>query len=79
MKSDPSDRRKKSLGLTASGSVVAEKLRPIAQEVRTAVEAGFSSAEKDALRRFLIRVMANMEDLESARETRGVTAGARQL
>ena len=78
MKSDPSDRRKRHLVLSASGSAVAVRLRPIAHEVRAAVEAGFSSAEKDALRRFLVRVMANMEELEGAMETRGVTADAGQ-
>lgn len=78
MKSDPSDRRRRRLGLTPSGSGLALRMGPIAQEVRSAVEAGFSPAEKDALRRLLIRVMTNMEDLERAAETRGAAGGERQ-
>jgi DNA-binding MarR family transcriptional regulator len=76
MKNDPEDRRKRCLGLTAGGSGVAEALRPVAQEVRSAVEAGFSTAEKDALRQMLIRVMDNMERLEQ--ELAAKVVGARR-
>lgn len=78
MKSDPADRRKRCLGLTASGSGVAEMLRPVAQEVRSAVEAGFSTAEKDALRQMLIRVMDNMERLEQECAATKVVGGRRE-
>ena len=64
MSNDPLDRRRRSLELTSEGEEVARGVGSIAQEVRQAVEGGFSPAEKDALRQSLLRVMENMERLD---------------
>jgi DNA-binding MarR family transcriptional regulator len=61
---DPDDRRRRALGRTPSGAVLTRTVQPIADEVRRAVEAGFTASEKDALRLFLVRVMENMGRLE---------------
>ena len=58
------DRRRRIIALTAAGAVLAEKLLPVAMEVRQAVEAGFAPAEKATLRRLLARIIANMDRLE---------------
>ena len=64
--SHPEDRRRRRLALTAAGQDLAYKVQPIADELRRAVEAGFSAAEKDLLRSLLARVMENMGRLERA-------------
>jgi DNA-binding MarR family transcriptional regulator len=62
----PGDRRRCCLGLTGTGRVLVEELRPLAREVRDAVVQGMSAAEQDRLRRLLRQVMSNMERFESA-------------
>lgn len=73
MQEHPEDRRRRRLQLTRDGEAVARRVRPIADEVRRAAEAGFSPEEKETLRRLLQRVMWNMASLES--QTGGKGAG----
>jgi DNA-binding MarR family transcriptional regulator len=61
---DALDRRRSSLELTREGRELARRVSPIAQEVRRAVEAGFSEEEKQTLRRLLRRVVDNVVALE---------------
>jgi DNA-binding MarR family transcriptional regulator len=61
---DPRDARRRPLQLTAEGRALAERLAPIAGDVRKAVEAGFTAREKAMLRALLTRVMENMDRLE---------------
>lgn len=63
-RADPADRRRRSLELTAAGESLTRSLAPVAHEVRRAVEAGFTSEEKETLRRLLSRVRDNMDALE---------------
>jgi DNA-binding MarR family transcriptional regulator len=58
------DQRRRIIALTREGAALAEKLLPVATEVRQAVEAGFAPAEKEVLRRLLGRIIANMDRLE---------------
>ena len=61
---DAVDRRRHQLQLTPEGGRLARTVAPIAIEVRSAVEAGFSEEEKDTLRRLLRRVVDNVAALE---------------
>jgi DNA-binding MarR family transcriptional regulator len=49
------DRRRLSAALTPKGAALARKLQPVADEVRSAVVAGLTPAEQEALRRLLRR------------------------
>ena len=59
----PRDRRRSALFLTARGSALARRLVPVATGVRAAMVEGMPEGERDALRRSLRRVIANMEGL----------------
>jgi len=74
---DAVDRRRRNLELTAEGRALANKVGPVASEVRQAVEAGFTDEEKATLRRLLGRVFENMVAFERrhARERRDEPAG----
>jgi DNA-binding MarR family transcriptional regulator len=61
---DPRDARRRPLQLTPEGRALADRLTPIAADVRKAVEAGFTAQEKALLRGLLTRVMSNMDRLE---------------
>jgi DNA-binding MarR family transcriptional regulator len=61
---DPGDRRRRCLQLTAKGTALAERIHPIAGEVRQAVCDGFSAEELDSLRGLLRRVVKNMDRFE---------------
>jgi MarR family transcriptional regulator, organic hydroperoxide resistance regulator len=71
MEESPADRRRRHLALTREGESVAKRVRPIAEEVRRAAEAGMSAEEKDTLRRLLQRVMWNIASLESKAKEKG--------
>ncbi len=60
---DPRDRRRSALFLTPRGSALARRLVPVAAAVRAAMVEGMPESERDALRRSLRRVIANMERL----------------
>lgn len=64
VRTDPRDRRRHRLELTAQGADLASRLAPLAAEVRAGVEAGFSPEEKAVLGRFLMRVIENASRLE---------------
>ncbi len=72
VEADPRDRRRRALRHTATGAELTRSLRPIADEVRRRVEAGFTASEKDTLRRFLERIMENMGRLEDQDQEGGV-------
>ena len=63
---DPSDRRRAKLELTAAGSAMARKLQKSADEVRAAVVEGMTPDEIDGFRSLLLRVIENLEQLDSA-------------
>ena len=58
---DPADRRRSRVVLTPSGRATADRLLPIAGEVRAAVEAGLTAAERAALVAGLQKVIANLD------------------
>jgi DNA-binding MarR family transcriptional regulator len=60
----PEDRRRRSILLTVRGAALARELRPLALELRRAIEDGFSDAEAEMLRGLLLRVIANVERFE---------------
>ena len=57
----PTDRRRAVLALTPRGRALAARVRPIALEVRAAVERGFAPEEKSRLRAGLTRMLENLE------------------
>jgi DNA-binding MarR family transcriptional regulator len=61
---DPSDRRRNRLRLTAEGRALARELRPLAGELRGAVERELSRSEADELRRLLTKVITGLERYE---------------
>jgi len=63
---DPGDRRRAMLELTAAGSAMARKLQKSADDVRGAVVAGMTPDEIEGFRSLLLRVIENLEQLDSA-------------
>lgn len=62
---DPADRRRRSIRLTPRGAGLARELHPLALRTREAIQAGFSEAEKRALRAMLQRIISNMQRFET--------------
>ena len=62
---DPADRRRSRVVLTPSGRAAADRLLPIAGEVRAAVEAGLTAAERAVLVAGLRKVIANLESFRA--------------
>jgi len=60
---DPEDRRRFRLALTPAGRQLAERLAPLAAEVRAATVAGLSAAERELLSASLRRIVANLRRL----------------
>lgn len=60
----PEDRRRRKVALTEKGAILARDLRPLALELRVAIQAGFTEAEAETFRRMLLRVIANVGHLE---------------
>jgi DNA-binding MarR family transcriptional regulator len=58
------DRRRHRLDVTDKGSVLYQKLKPLAVELRGAVVRGFSAREQETLRRLLGRVIENLDALD---------------
>src|SRR5712691_857638 len=58
---DPADRRRNRLRLTADGRALARELRPLAADLRGAVERELSRSEADELRRLLTKVITGLE------------------
>ncbi len=65
MAEDPSDRRRLVLEPTGEGAALADRVRPLARDLRTALVAGFSDAEVAALRGALHRILDNLDRLEA--------------
>jgi DNA-binding MarR family transcriptional regulator len=63
---DPADRRRANVRLTAQGERAAAALALDVREIREAVVAGMSGPEIDAVRRGLLRIIANLESLAEA-------------
>ncbi len=61
---DPGDRRRCCLELAPEGVALARRVAPIAAAVRSAVEAGFTAAEKETFLRLLRRIDDNVKHLE---------------
>lgn len=70
---DPADRRRRSILLTPRGAALARELHPLALEIRAATARGFSATEADALRRMLLRVIANLRRFD--RDAAALAAG----
>lgn len=63
---DEADRRRVTLALTAQGERLAERLLPIAAEVRAAVDAPLSPAERAASRAALLKIDTHLRSLLDA-------------
>ena len=65
MAEDPRDRRRLVLETTTEGTELANRIRPVARDLRAALVAGFSPAEVAALRGALRRIIDNLDRLEA--------------
>jgi DNA-binding MarR family transcriptional regulator len=70
MAEDPADRRRLLLAPTAEGAELAQKLRPVARELRESLTAGFTPAELGLLRGALRRVLDNLDRFDARRARR---------
>ncbi len=61
---DPRDRRRCCLRLTAAGRTLAERLHPLALEVRAAIVGGLGPSDQAALRNGLRKIIHNMDRFE---------------
>jgi DNA-binding MarR family transcriptional regulator len=73
---DPADRRRSRLVLTPSGRSLAERLAPVADAIRSAVEAGLTPSERAAVVAGLRKVIANLENSQAGSCKGKVLAGA---
>ncbi|HEX5659867.1 MAG TPA: MarR family transcriptional regulator [Polyangiales bacterium] len=60
---DPDDRRRSRIVLSSKGRALADKLRPLAVQIRSAVEAPFTAAERDTLRALLKKSLQHVSRL----------------
>jgi DNA-binding MarR family transcriptional regulator len=70
MAEDPADRRRLLLAATPEGAELAERLRPVARELRESLTAGFTAAELGMLRGALRRVLLNLDRFDARRARR---------
>lgn len=63
LSADRRDRRALRVSLTNAGAKVAERIAPLADSVRGAVVQGMTEAEQVKLRRALMKVIRNLEEL----------------
>jgi DNA-binding MarR family transcriptional regulator len=70
MAEDPADRRRLAIETTAEGADLADRLRPVAREMRDALVAGFTPPELAALRTSLRRMVENLDRFEARRAPR---------
>jgi len=70
MAEDPADRRRLVLETTAEGAALANRVRPLARNLRAALVEGFSDTEMAALRGALRRILDNLDRLEARRARR---------
>lgn len=63
LSADRRDRRALRVSLTTAGAKVAERIAPLADSVRGAVVQGMTEAEQLKLRRALMKVIRNLEEL----------------
>ena len=64
--SDPHDRRRFRLRLTAKGRKLGAELAALKAEMKAGVERGLSAADRETLRELLLRVVSNMDRMEAA-------------
>jgi MarR family transcriptional regulator, transcriptional regulator for hemolysin len=76
IRDDPADRRRSRLHVEASGTALAHELRELAHAVRAAAVHGLSSAELNALRGSLRKIIANMDRFQEGGVSKA-SAGAR--
>ncbi len=62
---DPGDRRRTRLLMTPEGRRLAERLLPMSNEIRAAVEGALTSAEREAVAAGLQKVIARLERVEA--------------
>ncbi len=62
---DPGDRRRSRLTMTPEGRRLGERLLPVSEEIRGAVEGALASAEREAVASGLRKVIARLERMES--------------
>jgi DNA-binding MarR family transcriptional regulator len=79
MATHPSDRRRAVLALTPRGRALAARVRPIALEIRAAVEQGFAADEKAALRAALRRMLENLERFDPRQDTTSASRVLRRV
>ena len=72
------DRRRARLVLTTSGYALAKELRVLAVELRRALEAGFSGTEREVLRSFLTKILANIDRFQRKRGAGRVSSPSSQ-
>jgi DNA-binding MarR family transcriptional regulator len=63
---DEADRRRVHLALTPAGERMAARLLPVAREVRAAVDAPLSEAERSAARAALLKIVSHLRSLAEA-------------
>lgn len=73
---DPADRRRLLIALAPEGADLAQRLRPVARELREALVAGFSPPQLTALRGALRRILGNLEAFDARRVRRPVRPAA---
>ncbi len=62
---DPGDRRRSRLLMTAEGRRLTERLLPVSEEIRAAVEGALTSAEREAVAAGLQKVIARLDRMEA--------------
>ncbi len=76
---DPADRRRARLVMTAKGRSLAQRLLPVAKEIRVTLEGALTAAERAALTAGLRKVVANLEGMELASGGRQAREAARVM
>lgn len=76
MAQDPQDRRRLVIETTADGAALADRVRPIARDLRDTVVAGFTGAELAALRGALNKILSNLDRYEARKARRPVRPAA---
>ena len=62
---DPGDRRRSRLFVTAEGRRLTERLLPVSEEIRAAVEGALTPAEREAVAAGLQKVIARLDRMEA--------------
>ncbi len=62
---DPGDRRRSRLLMTPEGRKLTDRLLPVSEEIRAAIEGALTSAEREAVAAGLQKVIARLERVEA--------------